>query len=122
MSGPTILLVDDEEVVLRSMENVLRYLGHRVIAKKNARDALKTFRAKSMDFDLVITDQIMPDLSGLELTRKILEIRPDIPIIVSTGFTDKIEENIKKRGIHDLILKPITVSDVARKIRRVLDK
>jgi PAS domain S-box-containing protein len=118
-----ILLVDDEEFALKSLESVLKHLGYEVTGKKNAKEALITFNARSDTFDLVITDQIMPELSGLELSQKILEIRPDMLILICTGFSDKInKKKVKEIGIREVVLKPLKMSEIAQVVRRVLDK
>lgn len=118
-----ILLVDDEENVLKSLEIVLKRLGYDVVGEKDGKEALKTFQAQTEDFDLVITDQIMPELSGIDLSRKILEIRPDIPIVICTGFSDKIDKKkVNRLGIRELVLKPFRMNEIARIIRRVLDE
>jgi PAS domain S-box-containing protein len=118
-----ILLVDDEEFALKSLKSVLKHLGYEVTGKKDAREALITFNARSDTFDLVITDQIMPELSGLELSQKILEMRPDIPILICTGFSDRInKKKIKDIGIREVILKPLKIREIAQVVRRVLDK
>jgi CheY-like chemotaxis protein len=116
-------LVDDEENVLKSLENVLRRLGYSVVGKKDGKEALSTFLDHAENFDLVITDQIMPEISGTELSKKILEIRPDIPIVICTGFSDKIDKKkIKRLGIRELVLKPLKMNEIARIIRGVLDE
>jgi len=118
-----ILLVDDEEFVLKSLGFALRRLGYEITGKKGGREALKTFKAQPEAFDLVITDQIMPELSGMELSKKILQIRPNIPIIICTGFSDKIDkEKVKKTGIRKVVLKPFKMREIAQIIRRTLEK
>ena len=118
-----ILLVDDEEAVLNSFQRVLTRLGYDVIGKKDGAKALKAFRARPKAFDLVITDQIMSGLSGTELARKILDIRPNIPIMLCTGFSNKINrQKLRRMGIRELILKPFTTGEIAQTIRRILDQ
>lgn len=118
-----ILLVDDDENVLKSVTNVLKRFGYDVVGEKNGKDALRIFKNQSKTFGLVITDQYMPGFSGLELARKISGIDPDIPIVLCTGFSDKIDKKkLKKAGIHEIILKPVNTSELAQTIRRVLDE
>jgi signal transduction histidine kinase len=116
-----ILLVDDEEIQVRSVQNMLDRLGYRVIGKTDSRQALEVFRAQPDSFDLVITDQTMPHLLGQDLAREILSIRPDLPIILCTGFSELIhEEEAKAAGIRDFAMKPLTLRDMAVRIRRAL--
>jgi CheY-like chemotaxis protein len=84
---------------------------------------LEAFRARPNDFDLVITDMTMPNMRGDDLARELLKIRPDIPIILCTGFSEMIsEEKAKILGIRRFIMKPIFKKDMAKVIREVLDK
>ncbi len=86
-------------------------------------EALNMFSADPYGFDLVITDQTMPKMNGLRLARKLLQIRPDIPVILSTGHSDSVTpEVIKKVGISLFILKPLAKNELARVIRQILDK
>ncbi|HBD07553.1 MAG TPA: hypothetical protein DCZ69_04775, partial [Syntrophobacteraceae bacterium] len=74
-------------------------------------------------FDLVITDMTMPQMTGIDLSSALMDFRPDIPIILCTGFSEKVtEENTKSLGIRELIMKPFAIDAVARTVRRVLDE
>ena len=85
--------------------------------------ALEAFKAKPDDYDLVITDMTMPKMTGAQLTSELQEIRPDIPVILCTGFSETIdEENIEIMGISAYIEKPILKNEMAEVIRRVLDE
>ncbi len=96
-------------------------LGYRVVAKQSGRDALKAFQKEPDSFDLVITDMTMPHMPGDALAKKILEIRPDMPIIMCTGFSEKISrEKVKELGIKALVLKPMPLKEIAKTIRTVL--
>jgi signal transduction histidine kinase/CheY-like chemotaxis protein len=118
-----ILLIDDEEIQIRSVQPMLERLGYRVIAKTDAIEALDIFRSKPNEFDLVITDQTMPHMTGRELAEEILRIRPDIPIILCTGFSEVIhEEEAKAMGIREFIMKPSSLNEMAGKIRKSLGK
>lgn len=118
-----ILLVDDDEAILQSLRKVLEHLGYGVITKKNGKAALEEFSSQPKSFDLIITDQIMPGLLGSDLSQKILSIRPDVPIILCTGYYDKIDkEKARGIGIQEFILKPVNIYEIAQAIRRVLDK
>ena len=117
-----ILLVDDEEPVLRSERTMLESLGYRVAAVAGSDEALNLFRAQPDAFDLVITDQTMPVMTGSELSRQIIRIRSDIPIILCTGFSEAIDEDKTTReGISRFVMKPFTTMEMAEIIRRVLD-
>jgi PAS domain S-box-containing protein len=117
-----ILLVDDEEPVLRSEQNMLESLGYKVIALAKSDEALKLLRAQPNEFDLVITDQTMPAMTGSELSRELLRIRSDIPIILCTGFSETVNgEKTRAQGIREFVMKPFTTREMAEIIRRVLD-
>jgi two-component system cell cycle sensor histidine kinase/response regulator CckA len=117
-----ILLVDDEGPVLRSEQSMLESLGYKVIAIAKSNEALKLFRVQPQEFDLIITDQTMPTMTGSELSRKILHIRSDIPIILCTGFSEAVnEDKARAEGIREFVMKPFTTKEMAETIRRVLE-
>ena len=117
-----ILFVDDETALVDFGRRILANLGYRVTSTTSSLAALESFRANPMDFDLVITDMTMPHLTGTDLSRELLEIRPDLPIVLITGYSDGItEEKIKALGIRRLLMKPLAVRDLARVIREILD-
>jgi signal transduction histidine kinase/ActR/RegA family two-component response regulator len=119
----TILLVDDEEDVLDMMHSMLERLGYQVISALNGVKALEIFQKGSKAFDLVITDQTMPKMTGMELIKELRLIRSDIPIILCTGFNEKItEENTRYLELGALIGKPVRVAKMAEIIREVLDQ
>lgn len=118
----TILFVDDEEALVEMGIFMLNRLGYRVIGKTESIEALEAFRNGPKDFDLIITDQTMPGLTGKELSEQLMAIRPDIPIILCTGFSEVInEEKARAIGIREFIMKPVVITDLARVIRRTLD-
>jgi PAS domain S-box-containing protein len=118
-----ILLIDDEEIQIRSVQPMLERLGYRVIAKTDAIEALDIFRLQPNEFDLVITDQTMPHMMGRELAEELLRIRPDIPIILCTGFSEVIhEEEAKAMGIREFIMKPFSLNEMAGIIRKSLER
>ncbi|NQT68582.1 MAG: response regulator [Desulfobacteraceae bacterium] len=118
-----ILLVDDEEPIIRMEKQMLERLGYQVTACTSSPDALMAFRASPGKFDLVITDMTMPNMTGVQLSQKLLEIRPDIPIIICTGFSTKVDgEKAKAAGIRGYVMKPVVTSEIAKKIREVLDQ
>ncbi|MCB2183618.1 MAG: PAS domain-containing protein [Desulfobulbaceae bacterium] len=117
-----ILLVDDEAILAEMGKNMLERLGYRVTAKSSSLEALETFQHAPDQFDLVITDQTMPWMTGSELAERIMRIKPDIPIILCTGFSTLINENSAKAlGIKEFALKPLTKSTISKLIRKVLD-
>ncbi len=119
----SILFVDDEEMLVEFAQELLERLGYEVIAKTSSMEALETFRAHPEKFDVVITDQDMPNLAGVELARELLEIRPDIPIIMCTGFSYRINpEKAKALGFSAFLSKPVVARDLAQAIRSALDK
>ena len=116
-----VLLVDDEEAIIVMERQILERLGYEVFPCSGSMEALDTFRARPDQFDLVITDMAMPKLSGDKLAVELMRIRPDIPVLVCTGFSETLtEDRIKSLGIRGLILKPIIMKDLALKIREVL--
>jgi len=122
LGNERILLVDDEEVIMRMEELMLTDLGYRVTALKNSEQAWLTFSARPDDFDLIITDMTMPHMTGLELTQKILALRPDIPIIMCTGFSELVnEEQAKEHGVREYLMKPVMKRDMSYAIRKALD-
>ncbi len=118
-----ILLLDDEELLADMGQQVLTRLGYRVTAFTNAKDALHAFQAHPDDFQLVITDMSMPNMSGTELGQKLLAIRPDISLILFTGFSEMMNEaKAKKLGFKGFVMKPMVTSKLATIIRNVLDE
>ena len=118
-----ILLVDDEEAMVDAIKPMLERLGYQVAARTSSIEALEAFRANSDKYDLVITDYTMPNMTGIELTKKLLRLRPDIPIILCTGFSEQInEEKAKEKGIQAFLMKPIVMHEMANSIRKVLDQ
>ena len=118
-----IMVVDDEKSTADVMRKLLERLGYDVKRLLSSVDALETFRNNPDVFDLVLTDMTMPGLSGDALARKIMAVRSDTPVILCTGFNDKIDEKkAKEFGISAFIMKPVTLSDMAKTIREVLDK
>ncbi|MBI5556595.1 MAG: response regulator [Deltaproteobacteria bacterium] len=117
-----ILFVDDEELLVRMCKKMLERLGYTVTAHSSSIEALAAFSNAPAQFDLVITDQTMPELTGVELTRRLLRIRPDLPVILCTGFSNLIsEESAKAIGIREFALKPLSMSSLALLVRKLLD-
>ncbi len=117
-----ILVVDDEESMTKMTKQRLQRLGYMVVAKTSSLEALELFRSQPDEFDLVITDQTMPKLTGEKLTEKLMAIRPDIPIILCTGYSSKMDaEKANCAGIRAFIMKPVDTKKLAKTIREVLD-
>jgi CheY-like chemotaxis protein len=118
-----ILLVDDEKPIVDVVQQMLERLGYQVTVRTSSIEALEVFRASMDKFDLVITDLTMPNMTGDKLAGELMNIRPDIPIILCTGFSEKMsKERAEALGIKDFLMKPIVKSDLAKTVREVLDK
>ncbi len=117
-----ILFVDDEEALIEMGEDLLAELGYEVVCRTGSREALALFRLDPSRFDVVITDQTMPDMTGLELARAIMNIRPETPVIMTTGFSHLVDaDSAKAAGIKGFVMKPLTKRELATTVRRVLD-
>jgi CheY-like chemotaxis protein len=117
-----ILLIDDEIQIVQMEQQMLQRLGYSVTIRTSSLDALDTFARQPHKFDLVITDMTMPDMTGVDLAPRLLKIRPAIPIILCSGFSELItEEKVKSLGIREFIQKPIAIHDLAMTMRKVLD-
>ncbi len=117
-----ILLIDDEEILVKMGKTMLERLGYHVTIRRSSLEALEIFQNQPDQFDLVITDQTMPGMTGSDLSRRMLQIRPDIPIILCTGYSTIISEGkAKSIGIKEFALKPLAMKDIAKLIRKVLD-
>jgi len=118
-----ILFVDDENSLAEMGKHLLERLGYHVTVRTSSIEALEAFRTSPDRYDLVITDQTMPNLSGIQLTSELLRIRSDIPIILCTGFSEAVNvENYKSMGIRGFVMKPIVKKDIAKTIRKALGK
>lgn len=123
IGSETILFIDDEELTVNSMKEMLAKLGYKVIARTDSLQALEIFRSNPDEFDLVITDMTMPNMTGKELAVEFKRILPGIPVILCTGFSDQMDSvRAGEIGIDAFIMKPIIRSRIASVIREVLDK
>lgn len=117
-----ILLVDDNKEILIMEEDMLKILGYQVISNTSSPEALEVFRDSPDKFDLIITDMAMPDMSGDKLALEIIKIRPDIPVLLCTGFSEIMsEEKAASLGIKGFIMKPVTMEELAQKICEILN-
>jgi CheY-like chemotaxis protein len=117
-----ILFVDDEEPLVQLGREMLTKLGYEVVGRVSSLEAREVFRSQPDRFDLVITDMTMPNMTGVELAMELMHIRPNIPIILCTGFSETISsEKAKRLGIRQFIMKPLLKHQLAVAIRRALD-
>jgi len=118
-----ILLVDDEETLVKLGKQLLERLGYQVTAMTKPREALRAFQREPEAFDLVITDMTMPELTGDELSCTLLSLRPNLPVILCTGFSEKIDrETAYAKGISCFLMKPVSAQSLARAVRQTLDE
>ncbi len=122
-----ILFLDDEEALVFANQKMLEGLGYEVVGGTDSLEALEVFKAQPDRFDLIITDQTMPHMTGDKLARAIQRLRPDIPVILCTGFGNPANGALtpaaaKAAGIREVVMKPVGRSEMARIIRRVLDE
>ena len=117
-----ILLVDDEETLVRMGKTLLERLGYTVTALTSSIKALTAFKNQPDSFDLVITDQTMPGMTGIDLAREILRMKPDLPIILCTGYSSQVSEaTATAHGIRGFSLKPLAMKNIAVLIRKMLN-
>jgi len=117
-----IMLVDDEEDIKQVVKRVLTPLGYSFDLYDSSKEALAAFIAQPENFDLLITDQTMPQMTGLQLSAEVRSIRPEFPVIIMTGFSDVVTaENYKRLGLSDLIMKPVDIRELCHSIRKVFD-
>jgi len=121
--GERILFVDDEPIVGRSTEELLKRLGYAVTRCGQSEEALARFRQAPQDFDLIITDWAMPGMSGTELVSAMKEVRPDIPMLLVSGFVGAlVEETAKMMGIGEVLVKPVNPELLAQAADLVLSR
>jgi PAS domain S-box-containing protein len=117
-----ILFIDDEPAIVDIAKGMLEHLGYKVQVRTSPIEALSAFKALSDKFDLIISDMTMPKMTGDELAKEFMAIRPDIPIILCTGFSEHInEEKAKAIGIRKFVMKPFVMREMAEAIRQVLE-
>ncbi|HVO35432.1 MAG TPA: PAS domain S-box protein [Gemmatimonadales bacterium] len=119
--GERVLLVEDEPSLARMNERRLQSLGYHVTVETDALHALKTFAAQPSDFDVMLSDHLMPGMVGLDLARAVHNLRPDLPILLLTGFIEELpEEMLRTAGVRRLIGKPTTLLELGEAVREVL--
>ena len=118
-----ILIVDDEASIVNLEKLMLERLGYRITPHVNSIEALEVFKTNPSSFDLVITDMTMPRMTGVNLAKELLSIRVDIPVIICTGFSEKVDaEKAMQLGISGFLMKPVILSELAKMVREVIDK
>jgi len=118
-----ILFIDDEESVINIGKEMLEEFGYTVTIETSPTEGLNTFCNHPTNFDLVITDKNMPDMTGFELAEKMLQIQPNIPIILCSGYSDRTDiKKARAMGFKESISKPLLMSELANTVREVLDK
>ena len=118
-----ILFVDDDEAIVEWGRMALRRLGYKVVGVTDSQDALTVFLDNPGRFDVVVTDHTMPAVTGLDLAKEFVKARPDIPIILCTGYNENASpEKAKEAGIKEFLMKPVDKRDLAKAVRRVLDE
>lgn len=117
-----LLLVDDEEMIVKMEKQILERLGYHVTTRTGSIEGLEAFKANPDAFDLILSDMTMPNMTGVQFANEIKKIRPKIPVIIYTGFSDRVNEGtIKALGIQGYVMKPVIKKEIARAIRDVFD-
>jgi CheY-like chemotaxis protein len=117
------LFIDDEETIAHVSQRILEKLGYQAVVRTSSLAALETFRQAPYRFNLVITDQTMPHMTGETLACELRRIRPDIPIILCTGFSHTIDaEKAQAQGIDAFLMKPLVARDLGLAIQHVLEQ
>ena len=118
-----ILVVDDEAAIIKLEETLLKKLGYKVTSRTGSIEALEKFRKDPYAFDLVLTDMAMPNMTGEKLAMEMISIRPDLPVIMCTGFSERIDkQKAEAIGVKGFLMKPVVNRDLARTVRKVLDE
>lgn len=121
--GETILIVDDEPALITALQRMLRRLNYQVISTNSPREAIQLFRKNAPAFDLVITDFTMPEMNGLELAGQVRAIRPDLPVLLASGYVPDLNvEKLRAAGIYELIEKPASQQILADAVHRALSE
>jgi DNA-binding NtrC family response regulator len=121
--GERVLYVDDDETMVAMVEHLLRRSGYEVSAFQSPHDALDAVRANPSTFDFVITDFNMPECSGLEVARELARIRPELPVVISSGYiTDELRIEARAVGARGLLEKQNTIDDLSALVARILSR
>ncbi len=118
-----ILVVDDEDILVNMVRSMLERLGYQVTAHTSSSEALTSFKNAPHSFDAVVTDQTMPGMTGVDLARRMLQIRPDLPVILCTGYSNLVDDaQAKAHGIKGFAMKPLTQKSIAALLKEVMKK
>jgi CheY-like chemotaxis protein len=118
-----ILFVDDEKMLVAVGQQALKHLGYDVVSRTSPIEALELFKAKPDYFDLVITDQTMPGMTGDALARELMRIRPGLPVVICTGYSQTVDQQrAHKMGIKTFVMKPILINELAAAVRKAFNK
>ena len=118
----SILLIDDEQAIVTMMHKMLEKMGYQVTSFCSGIEGLEAFKADPEKFDLIITDMTMPKMTGDKLAQEALQCKPDIPVVLCTGFSEKMNwEKAQTMGISGFLMKPVILSDLSIMVRTVLD-
>jgi CheY-like chemotaxis protein len=121
-NGEAVMIVDDQRSLVALTEETLAALGYEPAGFDSSVAALQAFRAEPQRFDLVLTDETMPDLSGVELAREIRGVRPELPIVLMSGYSGaQLTERARAAGVAELLRKPLVRRDIAEALGRALD-
>ena len=121
--GERVLFVDDEESLVFLMTKMLQRLGYQVTGCTSPEEALEMFRSDPRNFDIVVSDLSMPQMSGVDLARELLQIRPGMPILIASGYFGPAEnEQARSLGLPDLLLKPDTIEKLGQTLHSVIAK
>ena len=121
MGQERILLVDDEQPLVEIGKQMLERLGYTVAARTSSVEALELFKAQPGRFDLVITDIVMPNMTGETLAEKLMAIRADIPVVFCTGYSEKFtRQQASQMGVRSFLMKPLLMQDLANTVRQAL--
>jgi CheY-like chemotaxis protein len=123
VNNESVLYVEDRDDVASVGRTMMERLGYRVTVALSGMDALEMFREDPDRFDVVLTDQTMPGMTGADLARELLRIRPDLPIVLMTGYSEAVTaESVRRMGIRGFLKKPIVTRDLAVTVRAAVDK
>ncbi|HTR08313.1 MAG TPA: ATP-binding protein [Paraburkholderia sp.] len=122
-NGETVLLVDDERALVELCEDLLAELGYEPLGFSSPREALEAFLADPQRFDLVLTDHTMPEMTGIDLIRQIRSVRPDLPVLLMSGYgTHVVEEESRSLGVRAVLKKPVLCADLTEAVRDALTR
>lgn len=118
-----ILLVDDDAAIVKVLSHTLEELGYRVTGYTSSRKALQAFTEQATEFDLLITDQVMPDLTGLQLAQAAMSVRADLPVLLISGYVEaRIVVELREKRMHAFLAKPHGIEELKTAVEALLGK